>query len=70
MEKQHNRGQDGAGVANIKIDQKPGFRYISRYRSMKSEPVADLFRKISGKFKKPELTRVNIGMMNNGLKKR
>ena len=34
MEKQHNRGQDGAGVANIKIDQKPGQRYISRYRSI------------------------------------
>ena len=35
MEKQHNRGQDGAGVANIKIDVEPGFRYISRYRSIK-----------------------------------
>lgn len=52
MEKQHNRGQDGAGVANIKIDQKPGFRYISRYRSMKSQPVADLFTKIGKKYKK------------------
>ncbi len=52
MEKQHNRGQDGAGVANIKIDQKPGFRYISRYRSMKPQPVADLFRKISKKYRK------------------
>lgn len=52
MEKQHNRGQDGAGVANIKIDQKPGFRYISRYRSMKPQPVADLFRKIGKKYKK------------------
>ena len=52
MEKQHNRGQDGAGVANIKIDQKPGFRYISRYRSMKSQPVADLFEKIIKKYKK------------------
>lgn len=52
MEKQHNRGQDGAGVANIKIDQKPGFRYISRYRSMKPQPVADLFTKISKKYKK------------------
>lgn len=52
MEKQHNRGQDGAGVANIKIDQKPGFRYISRYRSMKPQPVAHLFRKIGKKYKK------------------
>ncbi|HNP94799.1 MAG TPA: amidophosphoribosyltransferase [Cyclobacteriaceae bacterium] len=52
MEKQHNRGQDGAGIANIKIDQKPGFRYISRYRSMKPQPVADLFSKVGKKYKK------------------
>jgi len=54
MEKQHNRGQDGAGIANIKIDQKPGFRYISRYRSMKQQPVADLFKKIGKKYKKAQ----------------
>jgi amidophosphoribosyltransferase len=52
MEKQHNRGQDGAGVANIKIDVEPGFRYISRYRSIKPQPVAQLFKKISKKYKK------------------
>ena len=52
MEKQHNRGQDGAGVANIKIDVEPGFRYISRYRSIKPQPVAHLFKKISKKYKK------------------
>ena len=51
MEKQSNRGQDGAGIANIKIDQKPGYRYISRYRSIKSQPVAHLFKKISKKYK-------------------
>lgn len=51
MEKQHNRGQDGAGIANIKIDQKPGYRYISRYRSIKSQPVAHLFKKIGKKYK-------------------
>ncbi|HQQ97319.1 MAG TPA: amidophosphoribosyltransferase [Cyclobacteriaceae bacterium] len=50
MEKQHNRGQDGAGIANIKIDQEPGLRYISRYRSMKSQPVAALFKKIGKKY--------------------
>ena len=54
MEKQHNRGQDGAGVANIKIDIEPGHRYISRYRSIKSQPVADLFKKISKKYKKAQ----------------
>jgi amidophosphoribosyltransferase len=34
MEKQHNRGQDGAGIATIKLDVQPGKRYISRHRSM------------------------------------
>jgi amidophosphoribosyltransferase len=52
MEKQHNRGQDGAGVANIKIDVEPGRRYISRYRSIKAQPVAHLFKKVSKKYKK------------------
>ena len=54
MEKQHNRGQDGAGVANIKIDVEPGRRYISRYRSVKSQPVAKLFKKISEKYRKAQ----------------
>jgi len=54
MEKQHNRGQDGAGVANIKIDIEPGHRYISRYRSIKAQPVASLFKKISKKYKKAQ----------------
>lgn len=54
MEKQHNRGQDGAGVANIKIDVEPGHRYISRYRSVKPQPVADLFRKIGKKYRKAQ----------------
>ncbi len=54
MEKQHNRGQDGAGIANIKIDQKPGFRFFSRYRSIKTQPVAHLFKKIAKKYKKAQ----------------
>lgn len=54
MEKQHNRGQDGAGIANIKIDQKPGFRFFSRYRSVKSQPVAHLFKKIGKKYIKAQ----------------
>lgn len=54
MEKQHNRGQDGAGVANIKIDVEPGHRYISRYRSVKAQPVAALFKKIGKKFSKAQ----------------
>lgn len=50
MEKQHNRGQDGAGIANIKLDIDPGFRYISRYRTMEPQPVAALFKKIGEKY--------------------
>ncbi len=52
MEKQHNRGQDGAGVANIKINVKPGTRFISRYRSVEPQPIATIFKKINKKFKK------------------
>ena len=52
MEKQHNRGQDGAGVANIKIGVKPGNRYISRYRSVDQSPISDIFDKIGRKYKK------------------
>ena len=50
MEKQHNRGQDGAGVANIKFDMSPGERYISRYRSIDSKPIQDIFDRINGRF--------------------
>ncbi|MEO0311404.1 MAG: hypothetical protein RIQ89_1061, partial [Bacteroidota bacterium] len=50
MEKQHNRGQDGAGVINIKFDVAPGTRYISRYRSVEKNAIADVFAKINGWF--------------------
>ena len=50
MEKQHNRGQDGAGIANIKFDMEPGQRYISRTRSIKKNPTQDIFDQINGKF--------------------
>lgn len=52
MEKQHNRGQDGAGVGNIKLDVEAGRRYISRYRSIDAQPITQIFKKISKKFKK------------------
>ena len=52
MEKQHNRGQDGAGVANIKLDVSPGKRYISRYRSVKQQPILDVFSKLEKKYEK------------------
>ncbi len=50
MEKQHNRGQDGAGVVNIKFDVEPGTRYISRYRSNDKQPIQDIFGRIHSKF--------------------
>lgn len=52
MSKQANRGQDGAGVANIKIKVPPGHRYISRYRSIDSKPIESIFEKINKKFRK------------------
>ncbi|SHM96992.1 amidophosphoribosyltransferase [Polaribacter sp. KT 15] len=47
MEKQHNRGQDGAGFASVKFNVEPGTRYISRVRSNKSQPIQDVFGQIN-----------------------
>ncbi|WGK65899.1 amidophosphoribosyltransferase [Croceiramulus getboli] len=49
MEKQHNRGQDGAGFASIKLDMAPGERYISRQRSVAQQPIQDIFAQINGR---------------------
>ena len=49
MEKQHNRGQDGAGFASIKLDTKPGERYISRVRSIQQQPIQDIFGQINNR---------------------
>jgi len=49
MEKQHNRGQDGAGFASIKFDVEPGTRYISRVRSNDQQPIQDVFAKINSR---------------------
>ena len=62
MEKQHNRGQDGAGVANIKFDMQPGERYISRQRSIDSKPIQDIFEQIEKRF-------IEIGDQNPNLLK-
>ncbi|MBK6344511.1 MAG: amidophosphoribosyltransferase [Bacteroidales bacterium] len=48
MEKQHNRGQDGAGIACIKFDPHPGIKYINRHRSNSNTPIADVFRSAYG----------------------
>ncbi|ATA89363.1 amidophosphoribosyltransferase [Capnocytophaga stomatis] len=47
LEKQHNRGQDGAGLASIKLDMQPGERYISRVRSNEPQPIQDIFTQIN-----------------------
>ncbi len=57
MEKQHNRGQDGAGFASIKLDVEPGERYISRLRSNEPQAIQDVFKQING--------RINEKMIEN-----
>ncbi|WP_053977097.1 amidophosphoribosyltransferase [Mangrovimonas xylaniphaga] len=52
MEKQHNRGQDGAGFASIKLDTDPGERYISRVRSIAQQPIQDIFAQINSRINK------------------
>lgn len=54
MEKQHNRGQDGVGLANIKLNMNPGQRYISRHRSVDNQPIKDVFEHVHSRFKKYE----------------
>jgi len=50
MHKQRNRGQDGAGIASLKLNTEPGRKYISRYRSIKKDSIQDIFTKINKKF--------------------
>ncbi len=52
MEKQHNRGQDGAGVVSVKLNLKPGQEYIHRYRSVEQNPIKDVFDKVGKPVKK------------------
>ena len=63
MEKQHNRGQDGAGFASIKLDVEPGERYISRIRSNAAQPIQDIFGKINGRIN--EEFEKNPSIMND-----
>ena len=50
MEKQHNRGQDGVGLANVKLDVEVGKRYISRKRSVATNPLQDVFQQANKRF--------------------
>jgi len=54
MQKQHNRGQDGAGIASIKFDLEPGNKFINRIRSNANAPIQDIFNQISHRLKEIE----------------
>lgn len=62
MEKQHNRGQDGAGVAAVKLNVEPGYPFLARLRSNSNQPIAELFRQIGEQFN--ELQRFNVDIGN------
>jgi amidophosphoribosyltransferase len=54
MEKQHNRGQDGAGIVNVKMELDPGQEYINRHRSIEPNPIKNIFDKVAKGIKKAE----------------
>ena len=60
MEKQHNRGQDGAGVAALKLDTEPGYPFLHRIRSNANQPIADLFERIGREIKEIEKNQTDI----------
>jgi len=60
MEKQHNRGQDGAGVAAIKLNVEPGHPFLHRIRSNDHQPISDVFSKIMGEVKELEQYQSDI----------
>lgn len=63
MEKQHNRGQDGAGVAAVKLDVEPGYPFLHRIRSSTPQPIADVFKRIGAEI--DELAKFNPDMKNH-----
>src|SRR5579875_2361328 len=63
MEKQHNRGQDGAGVAAVKLNVEPGYPFLSRIRSVEPQPIADIFKQIGDEFN--ELQKFNPDFGNH-----
>ena len=78
MEKQHNRGQDGAGVAAVKLNTEPGYPFMHRVRSNANQPIADLFMQIGKEFAEvekyqpdiknhPGLMKGHLGMMGEVL---
>jgi len=60
MEKQHNRGQDGAGIATVKLNTEPGYPFMYRLRSSASQPIADLFSQIGNEISEVEKHQPDI----------
>ena len=70
MEKQHNRGQDGAGVATVKLNVEPGHPFLHRLRSNAPQPIADIFSQIGNEVRElekyqPDITK-HPGLMGSG----
>lgn len=68
MEKQHNRGQDGAGVAAVKLNTEPGYPFLYRNRSNAPQPIADLFSQIGKEISEVEKHQPDI-LQHPGLMK-
>jgi amidophosphoribosyltransferase len=68
MEKQHNRGQDGAGLAAVKLNVEPGYPFLSRIRSAAHQPIADIFSKVNAEVKELEKYQPDV-MKHPGLMK-
>lgn len=60
MQKQHNRGQDGAGMVCVKVELSPGSAYINRYRSIDQNPIFDIFNKVSKSLRKAKNKGIDI----------
>lgn len=60
MEKQHNRGQDGAGIATIKLNTEPGYPYLHRIRSSAHQSIADVFSQIGKEIEEVEKLQPDI----------
>ncbi len=69
MEKQHNRGQDGAGIAGIKFDIEPGNHYISRERSVSSTPIKDIFSQVGQEYEQFKIAHPEAALDANKVKK-
>lgn len=60
MEKQHNRGQDGAGIATVKLNTEPGYPFLNRIRSGANQPIADIFQQIAKEINEMEKSHPDI----------